>query len=119
MKHLFKILLFTPGVIFSQTPDSVYNYLQQIGVKHADIVTKQSILETGHYKSYSCRVRKNLFGLTRKHKLETFDNWMQSCDAYKNWIQYKYSDGDYYDFLYELGYATDPKYIQKLHKIKL
>jgi len=119
MKHLFKLAFIIPIFATAQTTDSVYNYLQQIGVKHADIVTKQAILETGHFKSYSCRVRNNLFGLTRNHKLETFDNWMESCHAYKNWIQYKYKGGDYYDFLYELGYASDPKYIQKLNKIVL
>lgn len=118
-KHLFKLIILTPIISFSQTTDSVYNYLKEIGVKHADIVTKQAILETGHFKSYSCRIRHNLFGLTRNHQLETFDNWKQSCDAYKKWVQYKYKGGDYYDFLYELGYATDPKYIQKLSKIKL
>ena len=108
-----------PTCIYSQTKDSVYNYLQKIGVQHVEIVTKQSILETGHYKSYSCKVRKNLFGLTRNGKIEVFNDWKESCHAYVNWIEYKYKGGDYHDFLYELPYATDPEYIKKLNDIEL
>lgn len=113
------ILLLITITSYSQTKDSVYSYLKEIGVKHPEIVTAQATLETGHYKSYSCRVRKNLFGLTRNHKLEYFDNWKESCRAYKNWIQYKYKGGDYYKFLINLGYASDPLYTQKLKQIRL
>lgn len=118
MKLIIVFTLFQLTV-YSQTKDSVYNYLIEIGIKHPNIVLKQAILETGHFKSYSCVYRRNLFGLTRNHKLEHFDNWKLSCKAYKNWIQYKYKGGDYYDFLFELGYATDKNYIKKLNSIKI
>lgn len=116
---ILTLAILTSLYSFSQTKDSVYNYLVQINVKYPEIVLKQAILETGHFTSYSCRVRKNLFGLTRNHKLESFDTWQKSCDRYIDWIQYKYKGGDYYDFLYELGYATDPNYIKKLDGIKI
>lgn len=116
---LTTVLILINLLAHSQTKQEVYNYLLDIDVKHPKIVLKQAILETGHFKSYSCRVRNNLFGLTRNSKIETFNSWKESCDKYKKWIQYKYKDGDYYDFLYEIGYATDKNYIKKLHNIEL
>lgn len=118
MKKLTIVLLF-PLASFAQTKDSVLTYLKQIGVKYPKIVLKQAILETGHFTSYSCRVRKNLFGITVKGKLITCSNWQESCDRYVSMIQYKYKGGDYYDFLFELPYATDPNYIYKLDNIKI
>lgn len=104
-----------------QTATEVYNYLVKIDCKHPDIVTKQAVLETGHFRSYSCRERKNLFGLWNhaKQKFYVFDTWQESCDAYLRMIQYKYKGGDYYEFLKDLGYATDPLYTDKLTKINI
>lgn len=120
MKYLLIIIMCMSSIIaHTQTKDSVYNYLVKIGAKHPETVLKQAILETGHFKSYTCRVRKNLFGLTLNHKLVVFNNWKESCDKYLKWVQYKYKGGDYHDFLYELGYATDPDYIKKLNSIKI
>jgi len=117
-KYLIIIFLLLSLITKAQTVDSVYNYLLEIGVKHPGIVLAQSIEETGWYKSYSCRVRKNLFGLTRNHKLEYFSTWQESCDKYVKWVEYKYKEGDYYDFLHELGYATNPDYIKNVDKIR-
>jgi len=119
MKRIITLLALTPLLSYSQTKESVYNYLLDIDVKYPKIVLKQSILETGHYKSYSARVRNNLFGLTRNGKIEKFNHWKDSCIAYKNWVQYKYKGGDYHDFLFELPYATDRDYIKKLNGIRL
>jgi len=112
MKIIYLIILF----ICSEPPnkETVYNYLVSINCKYPEIVTAQAILETGHFKSYSCRKRHNLFGLKYDHKYLIFDNWKESCDAYMSKIQYKYKSGDYYTFLDELGYAKDPDYINKL-----
>lgn len=101
------------------TKENVYEYLVEIGCKHPEIVTAQSVLETGHFKSYSCRTRHNLFGLRYNHEYLIFDNWKQSCDAYMSKVQYKYKGGDYYTFLKELGYASDPEYINKVKSIKI
>ena len=118
MKKLI-IILALPLTSLGQTKDSVYKYLVQIGVKHPKIVLKQAILETGHFKSYSCRVRKNLFGITIKGKLITCDSWQESCRKYISTVQYKYKGGDYHNFLFELPYATDPDYIKKLNNITI
>jgi len=113
------IVLLLPIFGISQTKQEVYNYLVEIDCKYPEIVTAQAVLETGYFKSYSCKTRHNLFGLRYNHKYIIFDNWKESCDAYISKVQYKYTSGDYYIFLDELGYASDPNYINKIKNIKL
>ena len=93
------ILLFIPLLGFSQTKEEVLEYCKEIGIKHAEIVTAQAILETGHFKHVP---NNNLFGLYDSNACGyfCFDNWKQSVEAYKRMIQDKYyKGGDYYDFL--------------------
>ena len=106
---------------YGQSSNEVRQYLSSIDCKYADIVTSQAVLETGHFKSYGCRKRNNLFGLWNHSKQEfySFDSWKDSCDAYLRMIQYKYKEGDYYVFLNDIGYASDPNYINKLKRINL
>lgn len=113
------ILLMLPIFGNSQTKQEVYDYLIEIDCKYPEIVTAQAVLETGYFKSYSCKKRHNLFGLRYNHKYLIFDNWKESCVAYISKIQYKYKGGDYYKFLTNLGYASDPNYIKKIKNIKL
>jgi flagellum-specific peptidoglycan hydrolase FlgJ len=93
--------------------------LQHYGVKHRQIVIAQFALETGWGKSYSFRVRNNLFGLynSRKHSYFEFKHWTESVKGYRDLVQYKYKGGDYYEFLKKLPYAEDPKYINKIKRI--
>jgi len=124
LKILVIWIILISGFFFTkvkgQTKDSVRAYLEFIECKEVDIVLAQAILETGHFKSYSSRVRHNLFGLTRNHKLEAFDTWQESCDKYLLWIQYKYDGREsYYNFLLRIGYASDSIYIKKLKKISI
>lgn len=118
MKNLLIILLL-PIFGISQTKQEVYDYLVEINCKYPKIVTAQAILETGYFKSYSCKTRHNLFGLRYNHKYLIFDNWKESCNAYLSKIQYKYKGGDYYTFLENLGYASDVEYCNKLKSIKI
>ena len=37
--------------------------------------------------------------------------------AYRDMIQYRYKDGDYYEWLKKIGYAEDPQYITKVKGI--
>jgi len=119
MKPLLIILLFTSVMAIGQTKREVYDYLVSIDCKHPEIVTAQAILETGHFKSFSCSNRHNLFGLRYNHKYLIFDTWEESCNAYLTKVQYKYTSGDYYEFLEKIGYATDPGYCFKLKRIKI
>lgn len=112
------------------TKECVWEYIVQSGIENPEIVMRQAIHETGHFESYSCRARNNLFGATNgRGDYLWFDSWEESIDWYKRW-QCKHYDGtrNYYKFLDCLWkgnngecarYAEDPLYTQKLKKIKL
>jgi len=100
------------------TPEAVYNECVRQKVKYPEIVTRQSILETGHYKYYSWG---NLFGLYNSNKHEYFEfwSWRQSVKAYRDLVQKKYKGGSYYEFLDNLPYATSENYTKTVKQIKL
>ena len=89
-------------------------------IQYPDIVTAQSILETGYYKSKTCIQRNNLFGLynSRKKEYYKFNHWSESVKAYYDFVQVRYKEGDYYEWLERIGYAKDPLYITKIKQIK-
>ena len=102
-----------------QTVDSVRDYINTTDLQAKGIVLKQSVLETGWYKSYSCRERHNLFGFRYKGEYLVFDKWEDSVDYYVRWQKRHYKGGDYYQFLEDRGYAEDQEYIRKLQRINL
>lgn len=93
--------------------------LEYYDIKHKEIVYAQAILETGHFKSNVCNNYNNLFGLYNSNKKAyfKFNSWVESVEAYNNMIQNKYKEGDYYEFLDNLGYAEDIEYTNKLKRI--
>lgn len=101
------------------TLDNLYKALDKEGVKFPKIVAAQALLETGYFGSRVCHELNNLFGLRRPSdgSYYTFDNWKESVVAYRDYVQYKYSDGDYYQFLKRIGYAEDKNYVNKVRKI--
>jgi len=120
--YILLLILFTLcfiGKYSGQTLDSVRTALKYTDLKHQDIILKQSILETGWYKSYSCRKRHNLFGFRYKGKYLEFDTWQESIDYMIWWQGRHYKGGDYYEFIKKIGYAEDPEYINKLKSIKI
>lgn len=82
------------------------------GVKHPEIVLAQAQLETGFYRSSVCKQYNNLFGLCHKNGYYKFNNWKESVAAYRDYVQYRYKGGDYFDFLERMGYAEEPRYTQ-------
>ncbi len=95
----------------------LYDALVYHKVNHPEIVCAQAILETGWFTSNLFHNNNNLFGLynSKSKQFFKFNNWHDSIKGYKNMIQYKYKEGeDYYAFLTRIGYAEDPKYINKL-----
>lgn len=111
---IFAILLMMALMTKAQTKEQVKNYLDSIGVQHSEIVTAQSILETGHYESRLCKEQNNIFGWWYKGEFLSFDSWRECCDYYKRWQDKYYRGGDYYEFLMRIGYAEDEEYITKL-----
>lgn len=90
------------------------------GVKYPEIVTAQAILESGNFKSRVFREYNNPFGLynSREKDYFKFDHWSDAILAYRTKIEYKYGEGDYYEFLKYLPYAEDKEYISKVKSIE-
>lgn len=89
-------------------------------IQYPDIVYAQAILETGHFQSVGCVKYHNLFGLydSKRHRYHRFNHWTESVIKYKEWIQKRYKPPeDYYKFLNRIGYASDPRYVNKLKSI--
>lgn len=49
--------------------------------------------------------------------LPSLHSWEESVKAYKDYVQYKYREGSYYDFLNKIGYAEDQAYLIKVKRI--
>lgn len=93
--------------------------LKRYNIQHPKIVLAQAIQETGWLNSNVCKTKNNLFGLTNPYTGEyyEFEHWSDSVRAYYTLVQYKYGEGNYYNWLEEIGYAGDPHYTQSLRKI--
>ena len=123
MKKIIIGLCLIPFCFIGQTPGEVLKELKKQNVLFPEIVLAQSILETGWYKCDRCSMdNNNLFGLWNSSKKEYFNynTWQESVGGYKRGIQYKYYRKEYksyYEFLTDIGYAEDPKYISKLKQI--
>lgn len=93
--------------------------LERHGVSHPRIVIAQALLETGYFTSRVCLEKNNLFGLRRPSDgtYYEFPNWEESVKAYRDYVQYKYKGGNYYQFLKAIKYAEDPDYIVKVRQI--
>ncbi len=123
MKKIIIGICLLPICSFTQTAELVLKELKKQNVLFPEIVLAQSILETGWYKCDRCSMdNNNLFGLWNSSKKEYFNynTWQESVGGYKRGIQYKYYRKEYksyYEFLTDIGYAEDPKYISKLKQI--
>ena len=94
--------------------------IKEQNIKFPKIVLAQALHETGNFKCKSCSLdRNNLFGFRYKKKYLVFDNWKESVVYYARWQSRHYKGGDYYEFLKDVGYATDPEYINRLKRFKL
>ena len=109
-------------------PVNVYKEIMRNDIKFSEIVLKQSILESGWYKSYNCTERKNLFGMTggtktkdNIHGYAIYSNWMQSVKAYKDWQAERLTPdvSNYYQFLRDWSYAESEDYERKLKGINV
>jgi flagellum-specific peptidoglycan hydrolase FlgJ len=97
------------------TLKNVRRELNRIGVKHTDIVMKQVRLETGNLKHVK---NNNLFGFRGNDGYLKFNTWQDAVQYKKEWQDKRYKGGNYYEFLLEIGYASDTSYINKLKQFK-
>lgn len=98
-------------------------YLKLLEVKFPEVVLRQSIEETGWWKSSAFKKKHNLFGLSKKGKCLTFAHWTQSVKAYKM-LQVKHlhkvdSKQCYYKTLTKKRYSQNKKYVRNLRNIDL
>lgn len=101
------------------TIPNLYQEIIRNGIQHPRIVLAQAILETGWFRSPLCRNRHNLFGLTnpKTGKYYEFNHWTESVSAYYTKVQYKYKGGNYLQWLRDIGYAEDPRYVREVIKV--
>jgi len=123
------ILLFSViGLAADLTPKNVYLECVQQGIKYPEIVTAQSIQETGWYKCDNCSLKyNNIFGFWSDGTYIKFNRWEESVEYYRDWqVKYYTSGRDYYNFLMCLyttkegrcvRYAADPLYTVKVQAI--
>ena len=129
---LYCLFLFTIVAIYScnaQTQSEVYEYIKQT-CKHPDIVMKQVLYETDHFKSKVWKENNNLFGMKLARKRYThatgenrghavYLSWRWCIQDYSYWQSLYYKGGDYYLFLDNHPYATNKEYTNTLKRIKI
>ena len=103
------------------TVEGLYKACEYYEIQQPDIVVGQAILETGFFKSDLCLKQHNLFGLFNSRTMDfySFNHWTESVKAYRDKVQYRYQDGDYYDWLERICYAEDSLYVSKLKNIRI
>lgn len=104
------------SAILSQ--NSLYAEIVRKEILFPKVVLAQALLETGYFTSRVCLEYNNLFGLRRRNgEYMQFERWEESVAAYRDYVQYKYKGGDYFDFLDRIGYAEDKYYTTKVRLI--
>ncbi len=118
---LFNMSLFLVYTLNAQTPVQVASYIDSVGILYPEIVFRQSILESGWFKSPYYLKTKNLFGFRFKKSYIRFNKWQESVDYYKTWQLNHYTnmDEDYYHFLIRVRYASSNDYIKTLKRIRI
>lgn len=99
--------------------NNLMDVVEEVGLSNQLFVLAQAILETGYFKSRVCNEYNNLFGLydSKNRDYYHFARWEDSVVGYKRMIQYRYKGGNYLRFLRNIGYAEDPRYIQKVAQL--
>lgn len=117
------IVLEQPEFFLSDTVTikELYKACEYYEIQQPDIVVAQAILETGFFRSDLCLKQHNLFGLFNSRTMDfySFNHWSESVKAYRDKVQYRYQDGNYYDWLENIGYAKDSLYVSKLKNIQI
>ena len=113
-KAILTIMLLVAAVSHGQTIAEVRAEIQRQHLPHGDVVMAQARLETGNFTSRRCRVDHNIFGIKHSGRYAKYRRWQDCVADYKRRISSRYTGGDYYAFLRRIGYAKDPRYIQKL-----
>jgi len=116
------------------SPQVFYEALIFAGVQNPDIVFRQSILESGWFRSQSFTDYNNPFGMKQPTHRETlcigtelghgqFIHWYDAVKDYKlwqdYWVEHHLDPEDYYSFLDDLPYAEAKNYTRILRTIDI
>lgn len=125
------------------TVQLLYEALVFNQIQNPEIVVRQSIIETGNFKSKIFIATNNPFGMHlavyRKsvttefvygdyydgqfHKMAKFNSWYDAVLDFKYWqdfwLKEELTEDQYYTFLRVLPYAVDPTYIRKVKSVEL
>ena len=119
MKKLITTILLTAAMTCqAQTIQEVKEEIIRQGLPHPEIVLAQARLESGNFKSTRAKRDHNILGIKHGTRYAVYARWQDCVSDYKKRISSRYKGGDYYAFLKRIGYARDPKYIQKLKQFK-
>ncbi len=101
------------------TIETVRQEINTYKIEHGEIVLAQAILETEWFTCDKCSLDgNNLFGWSHDGiTYLKFKHWDESVAMYKIWQSDNYFGGDYYEFLDDVGYASDTNYVRKLKQI--
>lgn len=100
----------------SQTSQDVYNACVELGIRYPEIVTAQTLKETGWYTCENCSFRfNNILGFRHSSNevggntrgYFKYNHWKRCLYYALDWQQRKYKGGNYYEFLYNLPYAEN------------
>lgn len=99
----------------------VYDTIIAHGLVFPEIVLKQALHESSHFKSKGARNKNNILGLMLPNgkALRYFESVTDCILFYKEHVQIRYEGEEYFRFLKRIGYAKDPKYKKKVNSIKL
>lgn len=106
--------IYAKAVVLPLNRKNVMLELKKQKIPHANIVLKQSLLETGNYTSKVCKVHNNIFGIRKGKKYKKYNNYIECITDYKKLISSRYKGGDYFRFLEKIRYAEDPNYTDVL-----
>jgi len=103
--------------------NDVYCYMKSVGIKNPEIVLRQAIYESGHFKSAVCLKKNNIFGFRSMVIYKSFKTWQECVDYYKRWQDRHYTDSteEYYHFLQRINYSgfKDFNYAKQLQKVRI
>lgn len=125
MKFIAVILLacISINALGGITENEVYCYMKSVGIKSPEIVLRQAIYESGHFKSAVCQKKNNIFGFRSMVIYKSFKTWQECVDYYKRWQDRHYTDSteDYYHFLQRINYSgyKNFNYALQLKKVRI
>lgn len=103
--------------------NEVYCYMKSIGIKSPEIVLRQAIYESGHFRSAICKTKNNIFGFRTMVIYKSFKSWQDCVDYYKRWQDRHYTDSteEYYHFLQRINYSgyKSFSYTKELQKTRI